>query len=478
MMPHHISPPTVTLALEFDNISVQSPPEVVHEIFLRARTVTRTQLIPFRWRVGTGKLAEALAGLDNVEIRVPIAVCSPLNISKDEVDDLIQKGLYRAFISRYGPVDLRLWKASTTSRERTPCTLSEETRTLVIEYSSTEIEPAPNMKHETAFFVLGPKRLSVTCRWTQIQVRTPLIVGDLGRGIAAIEAFDTALHTVHIPIRAIKRAPLHVIASYDRSISVSEAKKVVSLVTVLDIGLFEAILGQNYKVLPYKRLGRMIGRPYCSSDPTTKCLYSGKWGIEEHFPLTWPGSNRFFPDPDMSVEQANWIRLWFDKLWLCDGMDKLVERLREDYGSSLSLRQEGDEYLFCFSYLEQPCTPETVRRWPVVITAILELASLEWDPFKDLMHRIFDILHDANAKDDANVWRRLLCALELEGEIPFWEESIHQTEARREHEDTLFNFEEQDMNEKDDCSNDSWRFYHCGCPPYTSDVGLKKNYQL
>lgn len=317
-------------------------------------------------------------------------------------------------------------------------------KTTISVHSNRNTAAIQGMHPSTRFFTFVTEYLSRNVKgssgfWEGMEVTSPVLTsrGELARGMPSVRKFIRGLREGQTPIAINDTCGLHVHAGYGEGMTLLRAKKIVSLVMLLEQPL----------LLPFCAPSR-LGGMYCSAVSSHSCLadmdaeYEAAYRsaaeageerktlennreFEAHIPAP-----AFFSRNRWNHNNAVGIYNAIVSVWACHSLMQLQTRLmcdmdqrgglalclRQTHGAHLDDGHDGSPSTVEFRYLQGTLDEKLLVHWVGVIEAILQNASLDAVGFHALLKAILETLGNGRRV----VWSEMLGQLGIGGQTSFW----------------------------------------------------------
>ncbi|KAJ4138358.1 hypothetical protein NW768_002181 [Fusarium equiseti] len=262
--------------------------------------------------------------------------------------------------------------------------------------------------------------------WPGVEMCTPVFKeGELDNGLQIMKTGFKTLRNSGIDISADQSCGLHVHVGVTYGMDLRFAKKVSTLVVLLENSLILPLVAQYRAAGTYAQpVFKESAAAYLDGITSAASKAFEKHVPEEStfHPGTW---NRDDPKSFFKMLQIIWSTadlktlsrsLPIRKITRC-GMAICLRKHNGDRPSYLDNDFEGTPSTFEFRYSQMTFDHVTLRNWVEVVTRIVSLAQAEEGEYKSLVEMIVGVNHEAG--DDA--WKVLLVRFGLDERIPEWE---------------------------------------------------------
>jgi len=288
----------------------------------------------------------------------------------------------------------------------------------------------PGLKTECFLFknecLFLRNRINQDRLWPGVEICTPVFKeGELDGGLQAMKTAFKTLQNSGIKISADQSCGLHVHVGVTYGMDLHFAKKVSTLVILLENSLILPLVAQYRAAGTYAQpVSKESAAAYLDGVPSA--AYKA---FEKHVPEestfhsgTW---NRNDPNSFFKMLQIIWSAadlktlsrsLRIRKITRC-GMAICLRKHNGDRPSYFDNDFEGTPSTFEFRYSQMTFDHVTLRNWVEVVTRVVSLAQAEESEYKALAEMIVSVNHEAGA----DAWRVLLARFGLGERIPEWE---------------------------------------------------------
>ncbi|KAF4977992.1 hypothetical protein FZEAL_5557 [Fusarium zealandicum] len=300
------------------------------------------------------------------------------------------------------------------------------------------VQVAPGSQLENNYFLLTTEfldsrhPLNVTRNWPGVEISTPIFLsGELRAGLPTVKTvLDTLRNSADTEITADESCGLHVHVGVESGMNVVLAKKIITLVMLLEDTLLLRLVSPT-------RLGNDYARPINQSS----AVVLEPWPISQND----EGLNSHVP-PAAAIEPGLWnnknpqhLHRVLEKLWSAPNLQELSRLIRKETISrcalALSLRDhsgkskwnrlsgsfENTPTTIEFRYAQMSFDIQFLRNWVEVVARIVELAQAGPAGFKKCFSKICEIQYKAG-KEGKPAWEMLLkSVLNLGHRVPEWQ---------------------------------------------------------
>lgn len=262
--------------------------------------------------------------------------------------------------------------------------------------------------------------------WPGVEMCTPVFkVGELESGLPTMETAFKTLRNSGIDISADQSCGLHVHVGITYGMDLQFAKKVSTLVVLLENSLLLPLVPRYRAVGTYAQpVSKESAAAYLDGIPSA-AFEAFKTHVPEEstfLPGTW---NRDDPNAFFKMLQIIWSAadlktlsrsLRIRKITRC-GFAICLRKHNGDRPSYFDNDFEGTPSTIEFRYSQMTFDHVTLRNWVEVVARIVSLAQADEGEYKSLAEMIIGVNHEAG--DDA--WKVLLQKIGLGERIPDWE---------------------------------------------------------
>jgi hypothetical protein len=262
--------------------------------------------------------------------------------------------------------------------------------------------------------------------WPGVEMCTPVFKErELDSGLPTMKTAFKTLRNSGIDISADQSCGLHVHVGVTYGMDLHFAKKVSTLVVLLENSLLLPLVAQYRAAGTYAQpVSKESAAAYLDGVPSAAFRAFEKHVPEEStfYPGTW---NRHDPNSFFKMLQIIWSAadlrtlsrsLRARKITRC-GMAICLRKHNGDRPSYFDTDFEGTPSTFEFRYSQMTFDHVTLRNWVEVVTRIVSLAQADEGEYKSFTEMIVGVNHEAGA----DAWKILLTRFGLGERIPEWE---------------------------------------------------------
>lgn len=270
--------------------------------------------------------------------------------------------------------------------------------------------------------------------WQSIEVTTPVLTSqDVKAGLPQIKELIGGLKQIVPAVGINGDCGLHVHLGYAATMTLLKAKRVVSLVLLLEMTLLDPLVSPDRRGGLWRSRLSADAQIYGKAGDSLLSLAAQSSNFRAHIPaFNRVGANRWNSRNPEKLYAA------LVRTWNCRSLYHL-QRLMMDAtgatsGAALCIRWDddlaqidgtaGSTTTVEFRYLQMTFDPVLVHKWVTILSAIMKLGLQEAGTFKLSFQRLLTTLDFAEKVGQEYVWADILHELGLGSQIPFWQALI------------------------------------------------------
>lgn len=265
-----------------------------------------------------------------------------------------------------------------------------------------------------------------------MEISTPIFSqNELAAGLPKLEQIINALADTGMNVATGDMCGLHIHVGLKAGMTILFAKKLVTLVLLLERSLILALL-------PEKRRAGMWAKPIVEESLVAlRGLVRGYWDDALKRPCSIMASNISLTRRNIKADEWNLPdpKHFYETMvlfWQSETLEDMSRNLRRlgtaKLGLALVLRDspnavkhEGTPSTFEFRYPQMDFSIAFIRNWAAIACRLCEIAKLDAPTFKNKTKTIHNVL---SHKSSRPTWEALLTALDLGQQIPYWQGKI------------------------------------------------------
>ncbi|KAG8669251.1 hypothetical protein FPOAC2_08573 [Fusarium poae] len=272
--------------------------------------------------------------------------------------------------------------------------------------------------------------------WPGVEVCTPILgQAELASGLPTIKTFLSALRKTGAFITADESCGMHVHVGVEEGMTVYLAKRITTLVVLLENTLILRLVAPCRWTSTY-------ARPICDdSQAAEEDTLTIEWADMQDFEKHMPSQSSMRPSKWNNNDPKMYYRM-LRTIWSCRDLDNLSMQLRRRgisrCGLAIALRNaevsrnklyprskyEGTPTTVEFRYSQMTFDHVLLRNWVEVVARIVDLARAQDEEFKKIVQTIIDLNYEAGVQH-TSAWKSLLeRVFKLEHRIPEWEAQL------------------------------------------------------
>ncbi|CEF88527.1 unnamed protein product [Fusarium graminearum] len=318
-----------------------------------------------------------------------------------------------------------------------PANCKVDARTCVINPPGQidQSRPATAYFHFMYEYLQCVKDLNAERCWPGVEMCTPILgQAELASGLPAVKDILSGMRKTGVPITADDCCGMHVHVGVEEGMTVYLAKRIATLVVLLENTLILRFVAPSRWVSEY-------ATTICEDSQAAKKEATICPAELEAFEKHMPPRSRMHPSKWNSNDPKMYYRT-LRTIWSCEDLEVLDVQLRRNglksCGLALSLRNykdrnmrragenryEGTPSTVEFRYAQMSFDHVLIRNWVEVMARIVDLARAQDDEFKDIVSTIIDVNYEA-VSQRTSAWKPLLKQVfKLEHRIPDWEAQL------------------------------------------------------
>ncbi|CAF3579771.1 unnamed protein product [Fusarium graminearum] len=318
-----------------------------------------------------------------------------------------------------------------------PANCKVDARTCVINPPGQidQSRPATAYFHFMYEYLQCVKDLNAERCWPGVEMCTPILgQAELASGLPAVKDILSGMRKTGVPITADDCCGMHVHVGVEEGMTVYLAKRIATLVVLLENTLILRFVAPSRWVSEY-------ATTICEDSQAAKKEATICPAELEAFEKHMPPRSRMHPSKWNSNDPKMYYRT-LRTIWSCEDLEVLDVQLRRNglksCGLALSLRNykdrnmrragenryEGTPSTVEFRYAQMSFDHVLIRNWVEVMARIVDLARAQDDEFKEIVSTIIDVNYEA-VSQRTSAWKPLLKQVfKLEHRIPDWEAQL------------------------------------------------------
>ncbi|POR35511.1 Uncharacterized protein TPAR_04290 [Tolypocladium paradoxum] len=283
--------------------------------------------------------------------------------------------------------------------------------------------------------------------WRGIEITTPVFnMSELSAGLPQTKQVVSALRNMDLDIAANRSCGLHVHVGLRAGLRLTLAKKLVTLVMLMELPLILPLCPASRRESPFTSLitekSRFVVRRL-DLDEMASALRAEGPEMREHWPWTLGDSTATAWNGGDPVALQGTMRLiWHSRSLreLAEGLCKrastrtaLAIRLRSPDGVQVEPSSvdpdgnafdfEGTQSTFEFRYPQMSFDMPFIKNWAELCCKLVEIATLDAPAFKAKLQGLVCALSAAKASGNTE-WETILGAIGLGHQVPEWREQL------------------------------------------------------